>query len=116
MIQVIALSLALLGSQDRSDPQLAIDGMLANKERFERCLIDQTVAMGATNTESADTVLRAAGAACLEAEMALRSSYETFVGRTEAERLIQRDRTQAGNAGVVALLRVRVNTVAKARN
>lgn len=111
MVVLIAIIAALA-----QDPTTVVNDMLANKAAFERCLIDKTVALGAANTEAADTVLRAAGAECLAQETRLRRSYETFVSVAEAERLIQRDRLQAGNAGVAALLRVRDNDVTEDRN
>ena len=104
---VLAVALMLVAAQERSNAAIGAD-VLPRQSAYKQCLADRTVEIGAGNSESAETVLRAAAAACRPAETALRALYtEIPLGAAWAERLMARDRKLGEDDGVARLLAAR---------
>jgi hypothetical protein len=105
---MLHLMAALTIAAGPQDPAAIMRDVMRLQEEFKLCLIEQTVALGAGNTESADTVLRGVGAACLAKETELGAAYaQTPLSAAHVDGLMRRDRKLGEDAGVAALLRVR---------
>lgn len=112
MLHAIA-ALAIAASPWPQDPTALIDNLLRLQDEYKRCLIERTVALGASNSEGAETILRAVSAECLPKETELRAAYaETPFPQTHVEGLMRRDKKAGEDAGVAALLRVRAERAA----
>jgi len=110
MLKLIGLAALLFSTASVAEtPREQIQDMMRLQGEFKQCLTDQTVTLGAGNSEGADTLLRAASAVCLPVETQLRARYVEMdlFSPARIEWLIARDRTLGGNAGVTALLAAR---------
>lgn len=103
--------LALLLAQTAFyDPQAIMYDLKQAREAYIGCVIDQTVRVGEGNSETAETVLKAAASLCRSQEANLQTAYErTPVSRLRVTVLLDRDRRQAEEDATAALLTSRVN-------
>lgn len=78
------------------------------RSAYLKCVKDEAVRLGKANSESADTILRAVGSRCAEFEITLADAYRAApLPASHHARLMVRDRTQAEEDGVAALLDAR---------
>lgn len=87
----------------------------AARDAYFACMADKAVALGKTNAESADTILRAARALCSAQDAEMVASYEAVPGfpRADVVRVVTRDRTQGEGLAVARLLEARAAAPAK---
>jgi hypothetical protein len=96
------------------DPKAVIAALDALRGEFMSCIEQQTVKLGASNSESVETITRAVRSVCTAAEGNLRAAFaETPFDRWRIESLIRQDREQAEDNGIAALLRVRASGAVK---
>jgi len=112
MFQVVVASVVVLGlasaQSTDSEPQRLLEEMSRLQEDYKRCLVEQTVNLGRSNGEGAETILRGVSAKCLPTEQQLRAIYgEMPISKVHAESLMQRDRKLGEDAGIAALLEAR---------
>jgi hypothetical protein len=109
-MKLILAGMLLYGSVAYAEraPDIIIADTMRLQTTYKQCLADQTVKLGVGNSESADTILRAASATCFQVEQDLRSVYaESPLGQAYVDRLMARDRKLGEDAGVAALLAAR---------
>lgn len=92
----------------QSDPKSAVIYLRDTAAAYRQCITDQTVALGAANNESAETVLRGVAASCRGNEDALRLAHKPMMlPRLQLESSIARVRRAAEDDGIAALLAAR---------
>lgn len=90
------------------DPRVLIANINAKQASYKRCLVEQTVELGADNSEPAETILRAVSATCHPVEDELRALYaEAPFPQSDIERQMTEDRKAGEDAGIAALLQKR---------
>ena len=105
----MGMAMVLVAAQEHDVSSIIAE--IGPRQRRIRCASSKAVESGAGKSQSAETILRAVGAACLPAELALRNLYaEPPIGSTHTEKLMQRDKKQGEDAGIAALLRVWAKT------
>lgn len=76
-------------------------------EDFRSCTINQAVQLGASNSETADTIMRAVRSACAPQWVSLKSAAGVGLGIATIDGMVLDWRTDAENAAVAALLQAR---------
>lgn len=74
---------------------------------FRRCTIDQAVQLGASNGETADTIVRAVRSVCAPKWLSLKSAAGVGLGVPTIDAMVLDWRTDAENAAIAALLQAR---------
>lgn len=96
----------------QTDVQARLDafvhGVPRERAALTDCLREHVVTLGRGNTETADTLLRAARSLCSDHLDALQHDYEAgYPTRYELARAMRQDQETAENAAVAALLEAR---------
>ena len=90
----------------------ASSDILQVRDAYANCVKTQAVRLGAGNTESADTILRAVSSICQPQWIALEMAFPGETGVAIAEegraRALRNWRSQAEDAAIAALLEARV--------
>lgn len=108
MLTAIAIVLAIGLRQEAFTPQAILADIVRLQVEYRQCLTDQTLALGTSNSESADTVLRGVSWVCLPKETELREAYaKSPFPAAQVQGLMERDRRLGENAGVASLLAAR---------
>ena len=76
-------------------------------EDFRSCTIDQAVQLGASNAETADTIIRAVRSVCAAKWASLESAAGVGLGVATIDGMVLDWRTDAENAAIAALLQAR---------
>lgn len=104
MIETLTLALSLASA----DPQAVMSDIRVAREAYRKCVIEETVKLGARNSESADTILIAVGSVCRDREDAARRAYARApISDVRAGDLMARDRQLAAQDATAALLAAR---------
>lgn len=101
MIETFALSLILAAAS----PQAVMSEIRSARDAYRQCMIDETVRLGAGNSESAETILIAVSSVCRDREDAARRAYSRApISDLRAGNLFARDRELAAQDATAALL------------
>lgn len=99
---------AQTGSAAELDMKARVDRLVVARKGLADCLAEQAVRLGARNTETGETVLKAAKAYCARADGELEAAYEgVHMGPRMIAPRIRTDRDAADNAAVASLLAAR---------
>jgi hypothetical protein len=76
-------------------------------EDFRSCTTNQAVQLGASNSETADTIIRAVRSVCAPQWVSLKSAAGVGLGVATIDGIVLDWRTDAENAAIAALLQAR---------